>query len=115
MSASDIGPILDDLYASEISASISWIWDGGFNVTLGEPKLVEGWSLLTICDAVLWLRDQACAHTRIATSRENTAALSLRSDFSQRRRDLLPIGSSDWMMGMGQQKDSGTSELHQIA
>ena len=26
----DIETILDDLYASEINASISWIWDGGF-------------------------------------------------------------------------------------
>jgi hypothetical protein len=28
----DIEAILNDLYASEINASISWIWDGGFHV-----------------------------------------------------------------------------------
>jgi hypothetical protein len=25
----DMEAILDDLYASEINASISWLWDGG--------------------------------------------------------------------------------------
>jgi hypothetical protein len=54
--------ILDDLYISEISASISWVWDGGFHVTIGAPNQAEEWSLPTIRDAVLWLRDAACAY-----------------------------------------------------
>jgi hypothetical protein len=58
----DIEAILNDLYASEINASISWIWDGGFHVTLGDPKLAEGWAFPTIGEAVAWLRDQASAH-----------------------------------------------------
>jgi len=31
----DLEKILNDLYASEINASISWIWDGGIDVKLG--------------------------------------------------------------------------------
>ena len=34
----DVEAILNDLYASEINASISWIWDGGFYAVLGNPK-----------------------------------------------------------------------------
>ena len=55
----DIEAILSDLYASEINASISWIWDGGFQATLGAPP-VEEYALPTIRNAVLWLRDKAC-------------------------------------------------------
>jgi hypothetical protein len=58
----DIEAILNDLYASEINASISWIWDGGFHATLENPKLVEQLALPTIRDAVLWLRDAVCEH-----------------------------------------------------
>ena len=58
----DVEMILNDLYSSEISASISWVRDGGFYVALGAPALAEEWSLPTIRDAVLWLRDQACQH-----------------------------------------------------
>jgi hypothetical protein len=58
----DIEAILDDLYASEINASISWVWDGGFHAVLGNPKIDEASSLPTIRDAVLWLRDAACKH-----------------------------------------------------
>jgi len=42
-----IEAILNDLYASDISASISWIWDGGFHVTLGDPKQAEEWAFPT--------------------------------------------------------------------
>jgi hypothetical protein len=58
----DIEAILNDLYASEINASISWVWDGGFYAVLGNPKIAEASSLPTIRDAVLWLRDAACRH-----------------------------------------------------
>jgi hypothetical protein len=58
----DIEAILNDLYASEINTSISWIWDGGFHVVLGEPPQAEGWAFATIGEAVAWLRDHACAN-----------------------------------------------------
>jgi hypothetical protein len=38
----DVEAILNDLYESEINASISWIWDGGFYAVLGDPKQAEG-------------------------------------------------------------------------
>jgi hypothetical protein len=58
----DIEAILNDLYASEINASISWIWDGGFHVILGDPQQAERRAIPTIGEAVAWLRDQACTH-----------------------------------------------------
>jgi hypothetical protein len=59
----DIDEILNDLYASEINAPISWIWDGGFYVTLGNPKQAEGLGLPEhLGEAVAWLRDQAIVH-----------------------------------------------------
>jgi hypothetical protein len=57
----DIEAILNDLYASEINACISWIWEGPLHATLGAPPIEEG-ALPTIGDAVLWLRDKACEH-----------------------------------------------------
>jgi hypothetical protein len=71
----DVEAILNDLYASEINASISWMWEGGFHVILGAPPQAEGWALPTIGAAVVWLRDQAWCITPIASSRGNTAAL----------------------------------------
>ncbi len=58
----DVEAILNDLYESEINASISWFWDGGFYAVLGNPKQAEGWAFPSIGEAVDWLRDQACAH-----------------------------------------------------
>ena len=58
----DVEAILNDLYATEINASISWIWDGGFHVVLGDPRQAEGWAFPMIGEAVAWLRDQACSH-----------------------------------------------------
>jgi hypothetical protein len=55
----DLEAILNDLYASRINATISWIWDGGFHATLRAPE-IEECALPTIRDAVLWLRDKAC-------------------------------------------------------
>jgi hypothetical protein len=55
----DLEAIPTDLYAREINASIEWIWDGGFHVTLGAPTMAEGWAFGTIRDAVAWLRDEA--------------------------------------------------------
>ena len=58
----DIEAVINDLYASEINASISWIWDGGFYAVLGDPKQAEGWAFPSIGDAVEWLIEQAIAH-----------------------------------------------------
>jgi hypothetical protein len=58
----DIEAVINDLYASEINASISWIWGGGFYAVLGDPKQAEGWALPNIAEAVEWLRERACAH-----------------------------------------------------
>ena len=33
---SDLEEILSALYESEINASISWLWDGGIDVMLGD-------------------------------------------------------------------------------
>jgi hypothetical protein len=69
MSAHDRGSIdseaiLSDLYASEINASISWLWDGGIDVRLGDP--LNGYKaeakVGTFAEAAAWLRDQACTH-----------------------------------------------------
>jgi len=60
----NVEAILDDLYASEINVSISWLWDDGIDVKLGDPLNgydAEG-KVSTIAEAVVWLRDQACQH-----------------------------------------------------
>jgi hypothetical protein len=57
---SGIEEILDDLYASEISASISLVAPGrGFYAELGDPIQVEAWGCANIREAVEWLREQA--------------------------------------------------------
>ena len=60
----NVETILDDLCASEINASISWVWDGGIVVELGDP--LNGYEaevkVSTAAEAALWLRDEACAH-----------------------------------------------------
>src|SRR5205807_10198411 len=38
----DVETILNDLCASKINASISWIGDGGFHFVLGDPPQAEG-------------------------------------------------------------------------
>ena len=54
--------ILQALYASEINASTSWLWDGGIDVALGEE--LNGYKaeskVGTMREAAIWLRDQAC-------------------------------------------------------
>jgi hypothetical protein len=61
---SDLEEILGALYESEINASISWLWDGGIDVELGDPLNgydAEG-KVSTLAEAAAWLRDQACRH-----------------------------------------------------
>jgi hypothetical protein len=61
---SDLEEILNALYESEINASISWLWDGGIDVALGDELNgydAEG-QVSTFAEATAWLRDQACKH-----------------------------------------------------
>jgi hypothetical protein len=54
--------ILDQLCESHIAGSISWVWDGGFYATIGEPKVAEEWAATSAGEAIDWLRDQAILH-----------------------------------------------------
>jgi hypothetical protein len=60
----DVEAILNALYASEINASISWQWDGGIDVKLGNP--LSGYKaerkVSTFAEVAACLRDQACTH-----------------------------------------------------
>jgi hypothetical protein len=56
--------ILQALCDSEINASISWLWDGGIDVKLGDELTgydAEG-QVSRFAEASTWLRDQACQH-----------------------------------------------------
>jgi hypothetical protein len=51
--------LLQALYDSEINASISWLWDGGIEVALGDELNgyeAEG-QVSTVAEAAVWLRD----------------------------------------------------------
>ena len=54
--------ILQDLYDSEINVAISWLWDGGIDVGLGDE--LNGYDadgqVRTVAEAAAWLRDEAC-------------------------------------------------------
>jgi hypothetical protein len=61
---SDLEEILISLYASAISVSISWIWDGEMDVKLGDPLngyKAEG-QVGTVTEIADWLREQAVRH-----------------------------------------------------
>ena len=51
--------ILDQLCASQIAGSISWIWDAGFYAAIGEPKRAEKSSASSAGEVLDWLRNQA--------------------------------------------------------
>jgi hypothetical protein len=57
-------PILADLYDSEINASISWLWDAGIDVSLGDDLngFVTGDQVATLAEAAEWLRANAVEH-----------------------------------------------------
>ena len=61
---SDLEEILISLYASAISVSISWIWDGDIDVKLGDPVngYKAGGKVGTVTEAAEWLRDHAVRH-----------------------------------------------------
>jgi hypothetical protein len=60
----NVEAILDDLYASEINIEISWLWDGGIDVNLGDE--LNGYAakgnVRSMAEAAVWLRDQSCQH-----------------------------------------------------
>jgi hypothetical protein len=69
----NVEAILDDLFASEVNAEISWFWFGGIDgrlrrrgivVKLGDP--LNGYAATgrahTMAEAAVWLRDHACQH-----------------------------------------------------
>jgi hypothetical protein len=61
---SDLEKILISLYASAISVSITWIWDGDIDVKLGDPLngyRAEG-KVGTVTEVAEWLQDQAVRH-----------------------------------------------------
>ncbi len=53
--------IIADLYASVINASISWLWDGGIDVSIGDDLngFVTGDQVATLAEAAEWLRASA--------------------------------------------------------
>jgi hypothetical protein len=59
----DLSEILDDLYASEINATITWIWDSGMQVALGLAFDQGGYAaeatVRTGAQAAEWLRSEA--------------------------------------------------------
>jgi hypothetical protein len=62
--APDLSEILADLYDSEINVSISWFWDAGIDVALGDA--VNGFDaddqVATFAEAAEWLRAKAVEH-----------------------------------------------------
>src|ERR1700730_15860889 len=56
----DAETILNELCASKINASISWIGDGGFHLALGDPPQAEGWAFSTIGAAAIstWVGEE---------------------------------------------------------
>jgi hypothetical protein len=75
----NVETILDDLCASEINASISWVWNGGIVVELGDPLNgyeAEG-KVSTFSEAALWLpaRRAPARCTRSPNTSRGTRAL----------------------------------------
>jgi hypothetical protein len=56
--------IIADLYDSEINASLSWFWDGGIDVSIGDDLngFVTGDQVATLAQAAEWLRASAVEH-----------------------------------------------------
>jgi hypothetical protein len=56
--------VLQDLYDSEINAVISWLWDGGIDVGLGDELngYVADGQVSTVAEAAAWFREQGCKH-----------------------------------------------------
>lgn len=56
--------LCQDLYDSEINARISWFWDGGFDVAIGDGMngFKEGGTCETWAEAQEYLREEALKH-----------------------------------------------------
>ena len=56
--------VLQDLYDSEINVVISWLWDGGIDIGLGDELngYVADGQVRTVAEAAAWFREQACKH-----------------------------------------------------
>lgn len=60
----NLSELLTDLYKSEINVSISWFWDAGINLALGDD--LNGYEaevqVATLAEAAEWLRAKAVEH-----------------------------------------------------
>lgn len=56
--------VIDQLYALEINAAISWFWDGGFDVDLGDEQngIRAHTNVDTWAEVEDWLREKAAEH-----------------------------------------------------
>ena len=64
MPVDNLGQHLQRIYDSEINVSISWFWDGGFDVSLGDKynaTLAEA-NLKNAKDILPWLQTQIRRH-----------------------------------------------------
>ena len=56
--------LMQELYDSEINASVSWFWDAGFEVKLGD--YINGWKaedqVYTWAEVEAWLTARAIEH-----------------------------------------------------
>src|SRR5262249_61256973 len=61
---SDLGRLIADLYDSGINVSISWLWDDGIHLRIGNP--MRGYrseaQVQTLAEAADWLRGEALRH-----------------------------------------------------
>lgn len=70
--------ILQELYDSEINATIEWFWDGGFDLNLGDGMngFVAKGCALSWAEAEDWLEHEAIKHypdSVFAKSRKSAA------------------------------------------
>jgi hypothetical protein len=67
--------IIADLYESEINASLSWFWDGGIDVSIGDDLngLIARDQLKTLAEVAEWLRANAVEHYPDSQFAENHA------------------------------------------
>ena len=77
-------------------ASISWLWDGGIDVKLGDALngyKAEG-KVSTFAEAATWLRDRLAGITPIVSSRGNVAGF-LASPVEVIASSLVTCGKPD--------------------
>jgi hypothetical protein len=63
MTNDNVRPFMQRVYDSEISVVIEWFWDGGFDVTLGDPVNPEAQGRVkTWREVEVWFREQILEH-----------------------------------------------------